>query len=840
MRIKLLSILFLFFVLIQSIQAKDVSVNQAQQIALRFMGVYSPSLTSISVQNTIPIEYHSKVQLYAVNLNPTGFLLVSADDRAKAVVAFVPHGVYSDVNQPAAVAYQIEEYAKEVNYIRTNNIGATESIKQQWKGKFTTDQNKHISSLGPLLTTIWSQGCYYNDSTPVDQGGPCQHVVTGCVATAMSQVINYYNFPVVGNGSHSYSSNYGVLSANFGQTHYHWNLMADTLSANSTAAQIAAVAQLISQAGISVDMMYSSGSSGAYSQDAARAFISYFNFDNSLNLYHKSDYADTTWERMIRTELNLSHPIYYDGSGTGGHAFVCDGYQSGGYFHFNWGWSGAYNGYFTLSNLNPAGQNFSNYCSAVLGMKPGVPTNYSGIADTLTDDFGNLSDGSYSNYYYNNLNCSWLISPPNASSIKLDFYTFNLQAGDSVYIYDGNTVQSGLLGAYSGNTIPPRLWSSGGQIFIKFITNSNDTAAGWSASYQSEYCHGLTYFTNPSDSFSDGSGASSYNNNTSCSWLISDSLSRIIALNFTHFRVEDGYDYVNVYDGTNANGVLLGSFTGYNIPPTVQASSGAMYVEFTSDGGMVDNGWDAYYNFCTQAQLPYTSDSAIICQGDSIALATSSPLGTFAWLRNSSVLASANDTVLYVNQGGEYNYVSYLSGCSPSYSPMVTVVVNPLPLVNLGADTILCRENTILLDAGNFNTYQWNTGDTTAHIMVDSNLVDQYGSKFYVSVSDSNSCVNSDTITITFRNCLSISQVSNALNNINIFPNPVSDRVWIMNPGGKTLDYSVVDAAGKEVVSKQVGEGFNIEIKLGNLSRGTYYLIVQQCTNYRAIKFVKQ
>ncbi len=831
---------FLILLLFSSLvtQSKEVSQNKAELVGINFIN--SRYNSNRTIDHTTPIYFKNNIVIYAINFsNNEGFVLVSGDDNAKAVIAYSDSGSFDNYSSAEAVNYQIEEYGKEIKYIRDHNITATPEIISQWKNNGYTNTKESLNGILPLLTTTWSQGCYYNDSTPSDQSGNCQHVVTGCVATAMSQVMNYYNFPPVGSGKHSYQSNYGLLSANFGNTNYNWNQMADNLSASSSALEVSSVAQLISHAGISVDMMYSANSSGAYSQDAANSFTHYFNFDNGLKLYSKNNYPDSIWEQMIIKELDSLRPIYYDGNGTGGHAFVCDGYQTGGYFHFNWGWSGSYNGYFTLSNLNPGGMNFSNYCGAVLGMKPGTPNSNLNINDTLTEASGNISDESYSDFYLNNSNCSWLISPPNASSIKIVFYTFDVFNNDSVYIYDGNDNQSPLIGAYSGHNLPNTIYSSGSQVFIQFISNNTDTAAGWSASYYSEYCQGNTILTNSTGNFSDGSGNELYNNNTYCEWLINDTNQNQIILEFDDFKTEDGYDFVNVYDGNNTNSILLGTYSGHNLPPTLVANSGNMLITFSSDGGVIDEGWNAHYTICRTPNPPFTNDSSSICLGDSVLLKADTLFNNISWFYNGIALQNDTNNYLFAKQMGNYYYSSFLQGCSTLNSPIFKLIVNDLPLINLGNDTTICIYNNIILDGGNYKSYLWNTGDTISNLTVDSNLVNIYGNSFWLLATDSNNCTNSDTTNIILSPCLSI-KTNNELKEINIFPNPATNNLWIINLAGKRVDISIIDINGKEVIPNQVKEGVTIELNIKELSSGIYYLMLRQCTNQRLIKFIKQ
>jgi hypothetical protein len=198
------------------------------------------------------------------------------------------------------------------------------------------------ASAGPLLSTKWNQGQYYNASCPVDAEGTDGHVPVGCVAVAMAQVMKYHNYPVTGTGSHSYSHPvYGTLSANFGATTYNWASMPDSLSKYDSD-----VATLLYHVGVSVEMDYTPDQSGAYMSDAAYALETYFKYSNSLSYVWKSSYSTDEWTTILRTEIDNKRPILYSGHGTGGHAFVCDGYSGSDYFHFNWGWGGSEDNYF--------------------------------------------------------------------------------------------------------------------------------------------------------------------------------------------------------------------------------------------------------------------------------------------------------------------------------------------------------------------------------------------------------------------------------------------------------------------------------------------------------------
>ena len=232
----------------------------------------------------------------------------------------------------------------------------------------------------------------------------------------------------------------------------------------------------------------------------------------------------------------------------------------------------------------------------------------SGTTILNTSDYGTISDGSGTNNYCNNSNCSWLIQPPNSTSVTLNFTSFILEQtssdGNSVYdaveVYDGISASAPLLGRFSGNNIPASITSSGGTMFIKFTSDISGTYQGWSAYYtstQNSFCNSSTStLTASSGTITDGSGVDKYANNTECSWLIQPVNANSVTLNFTSFDTELNYDGVIVYNGANSSAPVIGLYTGTTLPPLVTSSGGSMYVVFLSDEALRSNGWSANYS----------------------------------------------------------------------------------------------------------------------------------------------------------------------------------------------------------------------------------------------------
>lgn len=294
---------------------------------------------------------------YIFNASSTGFVVVAGDDNVTPILGYSDHGTFDPQNMPQNVAKWFEGYKSEIRYIIENNIQANNEIAAEWRalknGEAINASVKAPSAVNPLMQTQWNQSPYFNSLCP---GGS----VTGCVATAMAQIMKYWNYPATGSGFHSYNHNtYGTLSANFGSTTYQWSSMPNVVNSSNNA-----VATLMYQVGVSVDMDYSPQSSGAYvitdqspvTNCAEYALKTYFGYKNTLKGVQRSSYTETQWINLLKTELDASRPILYAGFGSGGgHCFVADGYDNNSYFHFNWGWGGAYDGFFQINALNPNG-----------------------------------------------------------------------------------------------------------------------------------------------------------------------------------------------------------------------------------------------------------------------------------------------------------------------------------------------------------------------------------------------------------------------------------------------------------------------------------------------------
>lgn len=566
------------------------------------------AVNEISITSSFTREEGGIPVYYVFNINNEGFVMVAAEDNVVPVLGYSFESIWSGDHFPVQLNDWAENYKDQILYHRNHQTQASPEITQAWRHLSTINQAELTTlsgtkSVTPLIISAWDQGAFYNELCPSDALGPGGKVWAGCVATAMAQIMYYYRYPLQGNSSHTYNSSYGNLSANFGATTYRWDEMLNCLTASNIP-----VATLIYHCGVSVNMGYSPNGSGASSQSAANSLKNYFKYSSSLSYKSKSGYSDANWASLLRTELDAKRPVYYDGYGNqGGHAFNVDGYQGTNYFHFNWGWSGAYNGYFYLTNLNPGGDDFTNGQGAITGIYPGsgYPYYCSGTK-TITTLSGTIEDGSGPAAYQAHSNCYYLFAPQvtaydTVSSITITFNRFDTEnLNDLVTVYDGGTITSPVIGSYSGSSLPPTITSTGNKLLIEFSTNATINNDGWLLTYtanQPVFCHGLTTLTAPSGSLGDGSGTKKYMNKSICQWLIKPPNAHLINIHFSSFNTEPVYDFLEVYafDSLTTTGTLLGRYSGSSIPPDLSSTSGGMFLIFYTNTSNNYQGWSLTY-----------------------------------------------------------------------------------------------------------------------------------------------------------------------------------------------------------------------------------------------------
>ena len=382
--------LFLLTFMPACLLAGPVDSLEAKQVANVFMHNLTEKSSAKSAGET-NFECQKVGNIYILNNANGGWALVSADDCVRPILAYSPDGEFSIENIAPAAKAKIDNYNEQIEIALSSGFQPDDKVMKEWEqlknGGVRSEATQYV--VQPLIKTKWNQSPYYNDFCPTIDG---KNTLTGCVATAMAQVMNYWQWPKHGVGFHEYKSqNCGTVASVFG-LEYEWNNMPEQLDKFSSESSIDAVADIMYDCGVSVDMDYGlDGSSINNPQKVKDAMVKYFKYSPNMTLEEKESYTDDEWINKLKNELSDNRPILYYGFGEGGgHAFICDGYateNSNYYFHFNWGWSGIGDGYYyAINSLEPIGadgQSGSNSCgtysenqSAYFGVEP-----LSGIKD---------------------------------------------------------------------------------------------------------------------------------------------------------------------------------------------------------------------------------------------------------------------------------------------------------------------------------------------------------------------------------------------------------------------------------------------------------------------------
>ncbi len=469
-----ISLLLLLFT-ISSI-AKPISEAKALETAKNFY-LTQNKLNKFPLASVLPIYGKSQINaaaaktvdpyFYAININGgSGFVLISGDDAAIPVIGYAQEGNYDQNNIPNSVEKWMAGYVVQIQEIRAKKLVADASVLALWKKYENAPTANSVSfdaSVAPLCATKWNQNPNYNASCPYDVS-KSQLTVTGCVATAMAQIMKFWNYPAAGKGFHSYNhSKYGTLSANFANTTYNWSSMPNSISSSNSA-----IATLMYQVGVSVDMNYgvaSTGGSGAYvitnaspvTHCSEYALKQYFDYKTSLQGVERVNYTATAWINLLKAELNAGRPILYAGFGNGGgHCFVADGYDANDFIHMNWGWGGAYDGYFAINALNPTGVGtgggtggFNSGQQAVIGIEPNTTGGGGGGGSTDADIkmYSNIALNYSSIPYGYNVSVTANVVNSGTTNFSGDYCAaaFNSQGNfvDFIEIKTGMTLQAG-------------------------------------------------------------------------------------------------------------------------------------------------------------------------------------------------------------------------------------------------------------------------------------------------------------------------------------------------------------------------------------------------------------
>lgn len=800
-----LSAVLLMLLFTSSLMAQHVGVELAKTIAKNF---YTESFASVkSVNNldaatTAIINERETPVFYVFNMNKGGFVLVAADQKVRPVLGYAAEGVFDINNMPCCVHWLTDQFKTQIYEVINDENTSNYVISNDW-AKFSntsfTKSTQESLAVTPLLTTTWSQGCYYNAMCPADSSlgtTRCGRVPTGCVATAFSQVMKYHNFPLQGTGSKSYAhSKYGTLSANFAATTYNWASMPNKLTSDNQAA-----ATLLYHAGVAIAMDYGPNGSSAYTTDVRKALVNNFKYASTTTYKYKTSYTDPQWVSLIKAELDAQRVVLisgYDPTAKAGHAFIADGYQNTDYFHINWGWNGSADGYFYLNALNPSSYAFNSNVGAIIGIKPSsTPTTCSG-QQTLTAASGTVTDGSGSNDYANNLDCKWLIKPTGAGTVTLTFSAFNTETNyDFVKVYDGETTSATLLGSFSGTAMPQQLTATSGKMLIHFTSDGSTVKAGWSANYTSaavtNFCSGTTTLTAATGTVTDGSGSKNYSDNSNCYWVINPPGATSVKLTFSSFNTESNNDKIFIYDGTTTSDPLLGSYSGTSKPPALTATSGKMLIRFVTNATVTKAGWSAKWvsqaSFCS-GTTTLTSNTGTISDGSG-----NNNYNNHAnckWLIKPTGAGSVKLTFTAFDTESGYDFVKVYNGETTSSPLLGSFSGSTIPAAvtaTSGKMLVVFTSDNTQVKQGFAATYQKMSKDETG---IEENL---------------------------------------AANNIEVAPNPSNGDIVIhFGSVANVTQISIVDVLGKIIYKADMSSYYGQQewpVKL-DVGHGIYYLVVE-------------
>ena len=359
------------------LQAKPVDVEKAKSLGVKFIKA-NTEIKSVSAELTYTAYAdNGQAAFYVFAVQPKGFVIVSADDRARPILGYSTESNFTP-QLPDGLMTFFDNYKAGFSQMYANNDERTTEAVADWTslaatGRLSTKTNRSVE---PLLSSIWNQTDLYNNMAPEDPNSVYSgHCKAGCVANAMSQIMRYWEWPRHGQGGHgydasSYYGNYGWQEANFEEATYRFELMPDFLDFASPQAEVDATALLEYHAGVSVDMGYGPNASGAYSEDVGPAMLEYFRYSPEWEHRYKPN-GSGAWMNDLRANLDAGMPLYYASQGdAGGHAYVLDGYDTNSMFHLNWGWAGFDNGWYAIDGFYLTFYSFPWQHNAVFNLHP--------------------------------------------------------------------------------------------------------------------------------------------------------------------------------------------------------------------------------------------------------------------------------------------------------------------------------------------------------------------------------------------------------------------------------------------------------------------------------------
>ena len=865
MKTKLLSLLLLitFF----NMFGKPVDENRAKTVGLNFLH-YKTNSNVLKNASELQLTYkvnsiNEQVAFYVFNVGTIGYVIVAGDDTVTPILGYSDQGNFISENIPSNVKKWLENYKKEIIFIIENDIKATEEINKEWNLQQANNKSNNttlsVNVVSPLIQTHWDQSPYVNALCPFDNTYN-QRTVTGCPATAMAQIMKYWNYPANGTGFNSYNHpTYNTLSANFANTTYQWSSMPNIVSSPNNA-----VATLMYHCGVAVEMLYGVAATGgsssyvinAYSpsvdQTCENAFKTYFGYNAStLQGVQRVNYTDSNWINLLKNELNLSRPIQYAGiGGGGGHTWVCDGYDNNNFFHMNWGWGGNSDAYFLLDTLNPGtlgtgggSGGFTSDQQALIGIQPpssaisyNIALNNNVTPSLSTIGYGNSFSVStnISNNGINSFTGDYTIGIFDSNNNFIDYVetkaNYTLQGG---YTYSNDLIfsNSGLFSMLPGT--------------YKLYVYYRATGGNWKAVQNYGSYTNFAQITvvnpnsiqlnsvmtaSPSTNFIQGQSASVNLN------IANNGTSTFIGQYKVGLFKLDGTLVQNIATLNEGSGLPVG-YT-YNSPyltfttSSITANPGTYLVALqhktTTGNWELTGSTSTFLNPITIGviQAPYQAD---IYENNN----------TFSQTYNLPVTFSGNNANVntvgsnsHIGTDNDYYKIILPSGYNYTITPRLQDSYNS----NNG--------NTYSLDAlFTYSTDGVNWSNTVDDVISGNILINNGGTLYFRTAPYFQGSIGTYLLDVNMTRTPNLSLDDNEIiENLILYPNPTTSKVFFDNTKSNFNDVVIFNYLGQEVGKTTFSETVNNqEIDLSSFASGVYVLRFSNLEKkYQSVKIIKQ
>jgi hypothetical protein len=824
-----------------TLMAGNITPEAAKQIARKQLSTHQgatraqqaePKLvyTSNGAVTASQTEALTTDAAYYVFNGDAGYVVIAGDDRQTELLGYSDSGTFpEDGKLPTNVKSWLDFYAKEYKMLQN-------TPESSFYQEFMTRTDDYKSSVSPLLGDIqWDQDEPYSNSCPLDGG---VRSATGCVATAMAQVMKYYNYPEKGTGSVSYTTySKGLsVSCDFSNLTFDWSNMLPTYTTgNYNTTQANAVATLMFACGASTHTNYTKDESGSVTQYVAYALRENFSYDNGVSFAMRNWYTNAQWMSLVKGEISNGRPVVYGGDSNvdGGHEFVLDGYDTNNYFHVNWGWSGYYDGYFKITSLKPES----------VGTGGG--------------------DGASSGYNINQDMVFGIQKPTSTTATKPVFYLKELKTSKSTVTlgskFDATAYYlHNLSGSFTGNIALLLIDSNNN---VTTISKSGSTSCGFYQYYQN------IMFTNIAIPSSTAAGTYTLccgvTTDNGKTWTLANTatnevgkLKAYVANNTVTFSNYYGEFNAKVSDYSFANGFFVGADN--KITMTLDNSTrGDIYT--TLGLGITSADGKSSYNLSLGA-LELTEDESTKTITCSFSLPDSIGTGSY------TVVPLAEWGATLIKIGSEKTIEVGTASSDASLLRFITYpttdkeVYAPDEAINISCQVGLSDETQNYVDTWYWFVFPYPGGTSLTYVTntvtIEKDDVLNIKFSFTPDLSDGKyfivpySLVNGTTKKVVDSKYCPVFTISSQAtgiedissdeaNSLVIYPQPVEETLNMRSPG-EAQSVDIYDISGRRVVSQSLGGGRSHSVGVGSLTAGTYIINVNCGGKIYKEKFVKR